>query len=106
METISVVVPCYNEVEAIPLFYREICRISDLMPEYVFEYVFVNDGSKMPPCPGSRRWPRPTAGSNTSPFPAILGKKPPCMRAFATPRGIMWRSWTRICRIRPPCCPR
>ncbi len=46
METISVVVPCYNEVEAIPLFYREICRISDLMPEYVFEYVFVNDGSK------------------------------------------------------------
>ena len=25
METISVVVPCYNEVEAIPLFYREIC---------------------------------------------------------------------------------
>ena len=46
METISVVVPCYNEVEAIPLFYQEICRISDLMPEYVFEYVFVNDGSK------------------------------------------------------------
>lgn len=46
METISVVVPCYNEAEVIPLFYREICRVSDLMPAYAFEYVFVNDGSR------------------------------------------------------------
>ncbi len=46
MDTISVVVPCYNEAEAIPLFYREICRVSDLMPDFDFEYLFVNDGSK------------------------------------------------------------
>lgn len=105
-KTISVVVPCYNEVEAIPLFYREICRISDLMPEYVFEYVFVNDGSKDATLSRIKERPRPTAGSNTSPFPAILGKKRHVCGAFATPRGIMWRSWTRICRIRPPFCPR
>lgn len=46
MEKISVVVPCYNEAEVLPLFYQEICRVSDRMPAYAFEYVFVNDGSK------------------------------------------------------------
>lgn len=45
MEKISVVVPCYNEAEVLPLFYQEICRVSALMPAYAFEYVFVNDGS-------------------------------------------------------------
>ena len=46
MDTITVVVPCYNEAEAIPLFYQEICRVSDLMSDFDFEYLFVNDGSK------------------------------------------------------------
>jgi len=42
---ISVVVPCYNEQEAVDIFYNEICRVSDSMEED-FEFLFVNDGSK------------------------------------------------------------
>lgn len=46
---ISVVVPCYNEQEALPLFYPEICRVADAMKQSHgadFEFVFVDDGSK------------------------------------------------------------
>lgn len=47
---ISVVVPCYNEEEVLPLFYDEIVRVSGGMtsehPELEFEFLFVNDGSK------------------------------------------------------------
>ncbi|MGN0608254.1 MAG: glycosyltransferase family 2 protein [Oscillospiraceae bacterium] len=47
---ISVVVPCYNEEEVLPLFYDEIVRVSGGMtsehPELGFEFLFVNDGSK------------------------------------------------------------
>lgn len=47
---ISVVVPCYNEEEVLPLFYDEITRVSGGMtsehPELEFEFLFVNDGSK------------------------------------------------------------
>ncbi len=43
---ISVVVPCYNEQESLPLFYKEICRVAEGMPAVDFEFLFVNDGSK------------------------------------------------------------
>lgn len=45
---ISLVVPCYNEEESIPLFYEETQRVfaqSFPQPEYLPEYVFVDDGS-------------------------------------------------------------
>ena len=42
--TISVVVPCFNEEESIPLFYREMERVRMEMGEK-FEYIFINDGS-------------------------------------------------------------
>ena len=46
MEKISIIVPCYNEEEALPIFYEEICKTADLMKKINFEFIFVNDGSK------------------------------------------------------------
>lgn len=45
MEKISIIVPCYNEEEALPLFYKEINKVSETIDEE-FEFIFVNDGSK------------------------------------------------------------
>lgn len=44
-EKISVIVPCYNEEQAIPYFYEEIKKISSKMNKLDFEYIFVNNGS-------------------------------------------------------------
>ncbi len=48
MEKISVVVSCYNEEKALPLFYEEMERVRkrDFEGIVEFEYIFVNDGSK------------------------------------------------------------
>lgn len=47
MDKISVVVPCYNEEESLPLFYQEMERVRQQDFENVeFEYIFVDDGSK------------------------------------------------------------
>lgn len=48
MEKISVVVSCYNEEKALPLFYEEMERVrkQDFNDAIEFEYIFVNDGSK------------------------------------------------------------
>lgn len=49
MELISIVVPCYNEQESLPLFYDEITKVTGEMcktNELSFEYIFVDDGSK------------------------------------------------------------
>lgn len=42
---LSVIVPCYNEEEAIPYFVNEIKNISEEMKEINFEFIFVDDGS-------------------------------------------------------------
>lgn len=46
MKKITIIVPCYNEQEAIPLFYKEITKVSKKMKKVNFEYLFINDGSK------------------------------------------------------------
>ena len=47
MKKISVVVPCYNEQEAIPYFYEEVQKVSSTMSDKCeFEFLFINDGSK------------------------------------------------------------
>ena len=43
---ISIIVPCYNEQESLPLFYEEANRVSKKMKNVDFEMVFINDGSK------------------------------------------------------------
>ncbi|MGN0587707.1 MAG: glycosyltransferase family 2 protein [Oscillospiraceae bacterium] len=49
-ELISIVVPCYNEQEVLPLFYDEMIKVTDGMkskyPQLEFEFLFINDGSR------------------------------------------------------------
>lgn len=42
---ISLIVPCYNEQEALPIFYRETTAVVQAM-DCDYELIFVNDGSK------------------------------------------------------------
>lgn len=45
-KVISIIVPCYNEQEAIPLFYTAIEEVMAELYEYPIEYWFINDGSE------------------------------------------------------------
>lgn len=46
MDKISIVVPCYNEEEALPFFYKAIVEVMKKMEPVEFEIIYVNDGSK------------------------------------------------------------
>lgn len=47
MEKISIIVPCYNEEKALPLFYEELVKnIKDFSKKIEFEILFINDGSR------------------------------------------------------------
>ena len=43
---VSIVVPMYNEQESLGILYQELNRVTDMIKDYEFEYLFVNDGSK------------------------------------------------------------
>lgn len=42
----SIIVPCYNEEQTLPIFYDEITKVAKGMKSVDFEFLFVNDGSK------------------------------------------------------------
>jgi len=42
---ISIIVPCYNEEEALPIFYTELTRVMGGLPGYDYELLLINDGS-------------------------------------------------------------
>lgn len=46
METITVVVPCYNEEDVLKSFYNEIIKVASEMKNVDFEILFIDDGSK------------------------------------------------------------
>ena len=51
MDKISVVIPCWNEEEALPIYYKEMNRVMESMNQKTekvaldFELIFVDDGS-------------------------------------------------------------
>lgn len=46
MRKISILIPCYNEEESLPLLYPELNSLMDSNTDYDWEILFINDGSK------------------------------------------------------------
>lgn len=46
MNKLTIIVPCYNEEEALPVFYQEIKKVLNEMPQVEPELLFIDDGSR------------------------------------------------------------
>lgn len=46
MKTITIIIPCYNEAQSLPLLHAELCKLSESESGYNWEYLFINDGSR------------------------------------------------------------
>lgn len=45
MDQLSIIVPCYNEEQTVELFYTEVEKMIQYMPDIQTDYLFVDDGS-------------------------------------------------------------
>ena len=43
---VTILIPCYNEEQSLPLLYEQLSTLTDNHQEYEWEILFVNDGSK------------------------------------------------------------
>lgn len=43
---VTILIPAYNEEAVLPLLYNRLLKLMDVLPQYDFELLFVNDGSK------------------------------------------------------------
>lgn len=46
MDKLTIIVPCYNEEEVLPVFYREVKKVVNQMDDVETELLFIDDGSK------------------------------------------------------------
>lgn len=46
MKKISILIPCYNEEASLQFLYEELCNLMNTQIDYVWEVLFINDGSK------------------------------------------------------------
>ena len=46
MKKVTILIPCYNEEQSLPLLYQELSSLIDNHQAYDWEILFVNDGSK------------------------------------------------------------
>jgi len=88
MKRISIVVPCYNEQEVLPLFYTEITKVmQEMMQTYSdleFELLLIDDGSKDDTLKKFRE-----LAQGDSRVPETLERKLECMRDFKMQQGTM-----------------
>ena len=45
-KSVSLIVPCYNEQESLPIFYQAVCKVAADLPQYDISLLLINDGSK------------------------------------------------------------
>ena len=45
MKKVTLIVPCYNEAEALPLFQEQLNTVIHTLDSYRFEILLINDGS-------------------------------------------------------------
>lgn len=43
---VTILIPAYNEEEALPILYERLVKLMNTLPQYNFELLFVNDGSR------------------------------------------------------------
>ena len=46
MKTISILIPAYNEQAVLPMLFKRLQGLAKKQPDYNFEFLFINDGSK------------------------------------------------------------
>ena len=71
---VALIVPCYNEQEALPIFYEEVMKVMEEM-KCQYELIFVNDGSKDKTLPILREFAKKNENVTYISFSRNFGKE-------------------------------
>ena len=106
---ISLVVPSYNEEEAMPLFYKEAARVAAGMERShgaEFEFIFVDDGSKDKTLQVARRLHDQDPRVRYVSFSRNFGKEAAIYAGLKAAKGDYVATLDADLQDPPPCCPK
>lgn len=92
MELLSLVVPCYNEEAALPLFMEEVQRVMQTLKNVDYEIIFVDDGSKDATLKLIRGYHRQNKSARYISFSRNFGKESAILAGLQASRG----TWTAV----------
>ena len=104
---ISSVVPCYNEEESLPIFYKEASKIAQQMGishGADFEFIFVDDGSKDRTLQIARELHRKDARVRYISFSRNFGKEAGIYAGLKAAKGDYVATMDADLQARPRCC--
>lgn len=84
---LSLVVPCYNETQALPLFIEEVQRVIPLLSDVETEVILVNDGSSDETLPMMRRLKEEYAFVRYLSFSRNFGKEAAILAGLSAAKG-------------------
>ena len=84
---ISLIIPCFNEEEALPLLYPALCQTMEELPDFDFELLFVNDGSRDGTMDVLRRLARQDPRVQYLSFSRNFGKEAAMYAGFCNAQG-------------------
>ena len=102
---LSIIVPCYNEQDALPLFYREASAVLSQM-DCDYELLQINDRSKDSTLAIMKELAAGDPHVFYFSFSRNFGKEAAMYAGFAMRAAITLPSWMQTCRIRPLFCRR
>lgn len=91
MKKVSLIIPCYNEEQALPIFAGELDKVRQELRQYDFEVLMVNDGSSDKTLETMKKISEEYDYFKYLSFPETLVRRLRCMRASAMQMGITWR---------------
>ena len=105
---LSIIVPCYNEEEVLPIFMEAVTKVRDglrNLPDAPCdtELLFVDDGSSDQSLDILKSFHRADSTVRYISFPVISEKKLPSWPVLKTSKGIMQYLWMPICSTRRNC---
>lgn len=100
---LTVIVPCYNEEEALHFFYREMDKVMGEMQDVEFEMLFVNDGSRDKTLEQVKEMAGKDKRVKYVSFSRNFGKEAAIYAGLQYAGGIWCVLWMQICRIPLPC---
>lgn len=89
MPTISIVVPCYNEAESLPIFVTEVEKVINTLQGDVAEIIMVDDGSEDATLEVMRQLARRDERVHYLSFSRNFGKEMRCWPDWHALRGTM-----------------
>lgn len=87
MSTISIVVPCYNEAESLPIFVTEVEKVMDTLQGDVAEIIMVDDGSEDATLEVMRQLAREDERVHYVSFSRNFGKESAMLAGLARAKG-------------------